>query len=99
MKMNLNLMAFIQEIIQAYVINLDEHESLGTHWTALYVNDNNVTYFDSFRVEHIHKEIEKFIGNKTIITDFYKIQAYDSIMFGCLCIGFIDFMLKVKRIR
>ena len=37
----------------AYIINLDECESIGTHWIALYVNDNNVTYFDSFGVEHI----------------------------------------------
>ena len=37
----------------AYVINLDEYESVGTHWIALYVNANNIVYFDSFRVEHI----------------------------------------------
>ena len=33
---------------RAYVINLDEYKSIGTHWIALYVNDNNVKYFDSF---------------------------------------------------
>ena len=61
----------------AYVINLDEYESIGTHWIALYVNANNIVYFDSFRVEHIPKEIKKFIGNKNIITNIYRIQAYD----------------------
>ena len=35
-----------------------------THWIVLYVNDNNVTYFDSFEVEHIPKEIKKFIEKK-----------------------------------
>ena len=25
---------------EAYLINLDEHKSIGTHWRALYVNDN-----------------------------------------------------------
>ena len=44
----------------AYVINLDEYSDIGTHWVALRVN-NNVTYFDSFGVEHIPKEIIKFI--------------------------------------
>ena len=39
----------------AYVINLDEYRSIGTPWIALYVNDNSVTYFDSFGVEHIPK--------------------------------------------
>ena len=39
----------------AYVINLDEYESIGTHWIALYVNAENLTYFDSFGFEHIPK--------------------------------------------
>ena len=66
----------------AYVINLDEYKSIGTHWIALYVNAENVTYFDSFGVEHIPKEIKKFIGNKNIITNIYRIQAYNLIMCG-----------------
>ena len=41
----------------AYVINLDEYSDIGTHWIALYALNNNVTYFDSFGVEHISKEI------------------------------------------
>ena len=40
----------------AYVINLDEYKSIGTHWIALYVNAENISYFDSFRVEHIPKK-------------------------------------------
>ena len=40
-----------------YVINLDEYESIGTHWIALYVNDKNLTYSGGFGVEHIPKEI------------------------------------------
>ena len=39
----------------AYVINLDEYKPIETHWIALYVNAKNVTYFDSFGVEHIPK--------------------------------------------
>ena len=41
----------------AYILNLDEYESIGTHWIALYGNANNIVYFDSFGVEHIPKEI------------------------------------------
>ena len=58
----------------------------------------NVTCFVSFGVEHIRKEIRKFIGNKNITTNIYRIQAYDSIMRGYICIGFIDFMLKGKSL-
>ena len=85
----------------AYVINLDEYSDIGTHWVALYVNNKTVTYFDSFRIEHIPKEAEKFIGNKNIITNIYRIPNYDSIMRGyfCIfCIGFIDYMFKGKSL-
>ena len=60
----------------------------------MYVNAENVTYFDSFGVEHILKQNEKFIGNKNITTNIYRIQVYDSIMHEYFCTGFIDFMLK-----
>ena len=39
----------------AYIINLDEYSEIGAHWIALYVQNNDVTYFDSFGVEHIPK--------------------------------------------
>ena len=80
----------------AYVINLDEYHDIGTHWVALYVNNKIVTKFDSFGVEHIPKEIMKFISCKKIITNIYRIQWYDSIMCGYFCIGFINFMFNGK---
>ena len=64
----------------AYVINLDEHFDIGTYWIALYLNTKTVTYFDSFGVEHIPKEIKKFINNKNIIANIFRIQAYDSVI-------------------
>ena len=78
----------------AYVINLDEHHDIGTHLVALYVDNKTVTYFDSFEVEHLPKEIVKYIGNKNIITNIFRIQAYDSIMCGYFCIGFINFLFN-----
>ena len=49
-------------------------------------------------VEYIPKEIWKFIGNKSITTNIYTIQAYDSIMCGYFGIGLIDFMLNNKKL-
>ena len=72
-----------------YIINLDEYESICTHWITLYVDPEYGTYFDSFGVQHIPKWIKKFIGNENIIANIYRIQAYDSIMYGYSCIGFI----------
>ena len=60
---------------RAYAINLNEYSDVGTHWVALYVNNKTVTYFDSFRVEHIPKEIKRFINSKNIIANIFRIQA------------------------
>ena len=59
----------------AYVINLDEYSDIGTHWVALYMQ-NNVTYFDSVGVGHIPKEIKTFINNRNIKTNIFTIQVY-----------------------
>ena len=56
----------------------------------MHVNAKNVTYFDSFGVEHIPKEIRQSIENKNITTNIYRIQAYNSIICGYFCIGFIS---------
>ena len=64
----------------------------------MHINAKNLTYFDSFGVEYIPKEIRKFVGKKNITTNIYRIQAYDSIMCGHFCIRFIDFMLKGKSL-
>ena len=79
---------------RAYVINLDEYKAIGIQWIAMYVNGDNVTHFDSFGVERISKEIKKFIGNKNIKTEIFRIQVYGSIMCEYFCTRFIDFMLK-----
>ena len=67
-------------------------------------NNNNVIYFDSFGVQHIPKEIRAFINrssssalhNKNIITNIFRVKAYDSIISGYFSIGSIDFMLAAK---
>ena len=82
----------------AYVVNLDEYSDIGTHWIALYLKNNNITYFDSFGVEYIPKEIRKFINIKNIKTNIFRIQAYYSIMCGYFCIGFINFMFERKTL-
>ena len=66
-------------------------KSIGIHLIALYVNGNNIIYFDSFGVERIPKKLKKFIGNKNIIKNIYRIQAYDSIMSDSI------YWLYVKR--
>ena len=83
---------------EAYIIILGEYADIGTHWVALHVNNNDITYFDSFGLEHIRKEIKAFINNKNIKRNIFRIHAYDSVMCGYFCIGFIDFMFKGKTL-
>ena len=46
------------------------------------MNRDNVTYFDSFGVDYIPKELKKYIGKKNIAKKVYRIQANDSTIFG-----------------
>ena len=81
----------------AYVINLDEYENTDTHWVSLFVKPKYRVYFDSFGIEHIPKEVNKFINND-IKGNIFRVQAYDSIMCGYFCIEFIYYMLTGKTL-
>ena len=81
-----------------YVINIYDYISIDIHWITLYVNDNNVKYFNSFKVEHISKEIKMFIDNKNVTTIIFRMQAYNSVMCGYFSTRFIGFMLKGKSL-
>ena len=98
------LMVFFQEIIYlkkikdgAYVINLDEYADVGTHWIALFCNKNEIVYFGSFGAEHVPEEVKKFVGNKNIKANIFRVQESDTVMCRNFCIGFIDFMLAGKK--
>ena len=82
----------------AYIINFDEYAAVGTHWIALFCKKNKIVYFSSFGVEYIAEEIKKFIENKNTKANICQLQESNSIMCGYFCIGFIDFMLTVKKL-
>ena len=76
----------------AHALNLDEYANVDTHWIALHVLDNDTTHFDGFGVEHVRKEVKRFIGvNK------FRIQVHDLVTCGYFCIGFIDYTLARKN--
>ena len=74
----------------AYAISLGEYENTGKHWVSLFVKPKYTVYFHTFGVEHIPKEINKFIRSKELGPTFnndikssiFRIQAFDSIMCG-----------------
>ena len=63
-----------------------------------FVKKGKIVYFDSFGVEHIPEEIKKFIGNRNIKANIFRVQANNSVMCGYFCVGFIDFMLVDKKL-
>ena len=85
----------------AYVKNIDDFKSIVTHWIALYVNGNNrrasynAIYLDGIGVEHSLKIIRR---KQKYQKNIYRIQAYNTILCGYLCIWLIDFMLKGKSL-
>ena len=81
-------MAFFQGIIyqknkgRIYVLYLDEHKDTGTHWIALFYKKKvKFFYFDSFGVEHIPEEMKRFIGNRNIKANMFRVQAANSGMY------------------
>ena len=42
-----------------YVINLDGYKSIGTHWIALYTNDNNITYLIALELNVFQNKLKK----------------------------------------
>ena len=67
---------------EAYVIKIDKHADVGTHWIALFCNRNEIVYFDSFGIKHVPEEIREFIGKRNIKVDIFQVQANDSVMCG-----------------
>ena len=84
---------------ETYVINLNEYSNIGTNRIALYSLNNNVTYFGRFGVEYNPKRIKIFIDKSTVITNFFRTEAYDSVMCEYFCVAFIAFMLEGKTLR
>ena len=80
----------------AYLINFDEYSDIGTHWVALYVQNNDVTYFDSLGVDHIPKEIRTFISNKDIKKIFLE---YKHMIKKCVDIFVLDLLVLCSQER
>ena len=64
------------------------YKSIGRQWIALYADADNILYFDSFGVEHIPKEIKKFIGNKNIIANIYIYKIF-----------VLDFLILCEKVK
>ena len=62
----------------------------------MYALNNNVTYFDSFGVEHIPKEIKIFIDKPIVVANIFRIQAYDSTICGHFPLDLLILCLQAR---
>lgn len=79
--------------IECGIINLDDYEGAGTHWTSYIKCQNSVFYFDSFGHLQPPKEVVKyFLSDGSISRIFYNYDVYQKFnQFNCghLCIIFL----------
>ena len=62
--------------VGSYNLNLQDNLVPGSHWVTVFLKSNKVTYFNSFGVEYIPKEVKKCVANKDIKTNIFRIQDY-----------------------
>ena len=85
-------LVFLPKRNGGYIINLDNSNRRGTHWVALYLDNNICCYFDSYGSIYPN-EVRDFVGNKVIIYNTNVIQDLKD-NFGCgwYCIAFIHYL-------
>ena len=72
-----------------YVINLQNYfDGNGSHWTALFKNDKDIDYFDSFGVQP-PTEVIDFIGDKMYLYNSMQYQPIYSVLCGYYCVHYL----------
>ena len=74
------------------------YSDIGAHWIALYAF-NNVTYFHSFGVEHIPKEMKILFDKSMVLTNIFRIQGYDLVMGVYFCIFVLHLLILWLQAR
>ena len=83
-----------------YIVNLDNSDGNGSHWTALILTQTCAIYFDSFgqpMPQSILRFIRKYSKSCKIIYSRNQIQALDSVFCGWYCLNFLYFFSAFHR--
>jgi hypothetical protein len=69
------------------IINLEDSNEDGSHWTAYYKNNSIKYYFDSYGCAPPLKQLVKYLGSENLYYNEDHIQNYSSLPFcGHLCL-------------
>jgi hypothetical protein len=79
--------------IFSLVFNLSKHDSKGSHFIAIFADENNLLYFDPLGHKCENADILHFMtkvrSKRKMRTKFQKIQDCNSIFCGFFCIAFL----------
>lgn len=71
------------------IINLDDFHGNGTHWVAYGKTKSVCEYFDSFGDLKPPQEFIKYMRDSPITYNYSKLQKFNSVRCGHLCLEFI----------
>lgn len=74
------------------ILNLDDKNNPGTHWTAFVINGKDIKYFDSMGNLKPPLEVIKYfrsVGSPKIIYNYNRYQNFNSYECGHLCLKFL----------
>lgn len=76
--------------VECLILNHDEAQSTGTHWTAMVKINNTAWYFDSFGRLPPPIELTVYLGKKVkILYNYNRYQDFNSNIYGQLSIEFL----------
>lgn len=78
------------------IINLDNFDGPGTHWTAYKKIRNKVYWFDSFGDLAPPLEVISYFNGSRVYYNYDKYQTFGSVNCGHLCLKFLTNMIKPK---
>ena len=85
------------------VFNLSRHDSKGSHFIAIFADENNLLYFDPLGHKCENTDILQFMkkvkSKRRLRTKFQKIQDCNSIFCGFFCIAFLLSRHKNESLR
>ena len=78
----------------AVISNLSREHDTGSHFIAIFIDQDKITYFDPFGIESYNILIEEYLKKykKKIIYSKQRIQSYNSTHCGYFCVIFILYL-------
>lgn len=78
------------KVDESAIVNLDSSTGDGTHWVCYRKSGKTVHYFDSFGNLKPPLELLRYFGDCQIYYNYRRVQKFDSVVCGHLCLKFLS---------